>query len=960
MVRIGQLLISIESREIQLDSESLRIGSRAFDILELLIRAQGTLVSKDEIMRRVWPDTVVEENNLQVHVAALRKALGADRDLIKTVPGRGYRLIPAHEEPPLQHEDAIGLLPCASYTLAAGVSALIGRQPLVAQVLNALSAARVLTLVGAGGIGKTRVALEVAGQAATRFPDGLVFVPLASVSNARFALEALAGALGMKLPAGRLSSDLIAAEIAGRRVLIVLDNCEHVIDAAAEMARAMTASNPALCVLATSREALRIQDEVLYQVPSLDVPLDASRSEHILQTSAVQLFLSRARTIDPHFSSDERSIFLTGLVCRRLDGIPLAIELAAARAAVLGIEVLADHLDERFRILTGGFRGVLPRHQTLKAMLDWSYRLLDDTERTLLRWLGVFLNGFSFDAACHMAAGQGYSETEILDALSGLVSKSLVIHDSVGVPSRYRLLATTRAYALQQLEDNGERKAAALAHATWLRTVFDRAPHHRTERPPGEWLAEFRHEVGNLRTALDWAFSPGGDRTLGIELSAMAVPFLFDVSLVDECCERARTAIDAARHTDTTSVSVNTKLRLLAAYAACLVYTEGPAATVRDAWSEVLPLAVAAGDTEFESRALWGLWNAYQYGGEARAALLLARRFSALAQQVENRTQRVIGCRIEGIALHYAGEPSAAREQLEGMLNAYVHGKHRWNTVGFRIDHGIVARATLARVLWVQGETQEALRLAHRALDAALEYEHDMVTCYVLVEALIPIALLMRDPAVAGHGIAMLRTRASHAGFAIWATCCDCYEEYLRSMSDEGQDRLPQFRASLDALRKSSFLAPLTLLLAQFARASLACGRRDDAMTAINEALRHCEETGERWYYPELLRVGGEIALAAHQTTDAESWFVSALDHARRQRADELERTAAASLCELQNRHGGTSETQLSHSLSDTHVPARSHGIAAPDHILPPLHVLRASSSECDLTAHPRESGSIL
>jgi len=413
-------------------------------------------------------------------------------------------------------------------------------------------------------------------------------------------------------------------------------------------------------------------------------------------------------------------------------------------------------------------------------------------------------------------------------------------------------------------------------------------------------------------------------------------------------------------HTDPASVSVNTKLRLLAAYAAGLVYTEGPTAAVRDAWSEVLSLAVAASDAEFESRALWGLWNAYQYGGEARAALLLARRFGALAQQLGNRTQRVIGCRIEGIALHYAGEPAAAREQLEGMLNAYVHGRHRWNTVGFRIDHGIAARATLARVSWVQGETQDALRLAHHALDAALEYEHDMVTCYVLVEALIPIALLMHDTEVAGHGIAMLRTRASHAGFAIWATCCDCYEEYLQSMSGEGQCRLPQFRASLDALRKSGFLAPLTLLLAQFARASLTGGRCDDATTAINEALRHCEETGERWYYPELRRVRGEIALAARQTADAESWFVSALDHARRQGAGELERRAAASLSEIQNASDDATEMQLPHPLSDGATHERSHGVDAPGYLLPPLTVAPASFSERDLAARPRTSGSIL
>ena len=908
MVRIGHLYVSLENREIQLNGESLRIGTRAFDILELLIRADGEVVSKDEIMRCVWPDTVVEENNLQVHIAALRKAFGGDRDVIRTVPGRGYRLLAPRavpDAPEVPHgqtsradagdnDDAATAIVS---TLPYSAAPLIGRESLIAEVTAALEVAPVLTLVGAGGIGKTRIAVEVAAHARARFPDGVVFVALASVSDGRFAVDELASALGMKLPAGRRSLRDIAAAIAGRRVLIVLDNCEHVMDAAAEIASALIHSgNSCVGVLATSREALRIKEEVLHRVPSLDVPAEDSTCAAILQTSAVRLFLARARGIDPQFASDERSIVLTGLVCRRLDGIPLAVELAAARAAVLGVEVLAAHLNERLRILGGGFRSALPRHQTMKATLDWSYRLLDDTERILLRRLGVFLNGFAFEAVCHVVTEHGFSRSEILDALGGLVSKSLVVHDSNGTGTRYRLLETTRAYALQQLEDNGEHDAASLAHAGYFRALFEHAPYRGNDGPPGEWLAGFGQELGNLRAALDWAFSPRGDRRIGIDLSVAAVPYLFDVSLVDECCERARAALRAIDEPEGTPVPSRTKLWLTASYASALVYTHGPVQAVHDAWSEVLSLAEATADVEFESRALWGLWNTFQYEGQAQAALRLARRFSALSHRTGSATQEVIGGRIEGIALHYAGEQRAARTRLEAMLDAYVRPAHRWHNVGFRIDHGIVANATLARVLWVQGETRAALELAGRTLDAALHDEHEMVICYVLVEALIPIALLMNEDSLARHGIALLRVRCSQAGLAIWLACCECFDEYLLSKSAQREARLPQFRASLEALRTLRFMAPMTLLLAQFGSALLACGRWDEAASVIDEAAGRCEQTGERWFYAELCRIRGEISLAANQMAEASAWFAAAVACARRQGAGELERRAAASL----------------------------------------------------------------
>ncbi|MCA8204391.1 helix-turn-helix transcriptional regulator [Burkholderia sp. AU33545] len=598
MIRIGTLHVFLDRREIRSNGKLLRIGSRAFEILELLIRANGALVSKDEIMQRVWPHTIVEENNLQVHIAALRKALADDRNLIVTVPGRGYRLVGGHAE-------GAAPAPPATSRLTAAPTALVGREQTVADVLAALDTARVVTLVGAGGIGKTRVALEAAMRAEARFPDGAAFVSLATVASPRFVPDALAGAFGIVEPTGSLTLEAVLASVANRRMLLVLDNCEHLLDAAAQIATALTESDAGLRVLATSREALRIQGERLCPIPPLDVPGEGADDAQTLSASAVQLFSARARAADPRFPLDERSVALMASVCRRLDGLPLAIELAAARAAVLGIDVLAAHLDDHFRLLTGGFRTALPRHQTLQAMYDWSYRLLGDAERLLLRWLGVFRDSFSIDAVRDIVGTKGLADADLLDTIAGLVSKSLLSLESAHGAPRYRLLTTTRAYALQQLENNGECAAAARAHANYFHTLFRRAPGGGgdDDGPRAESrLDVIRRELGNLRAALDWAFSPNGDADVGVALAAVAVPCLFDLSLVDECRERARAALDAMRNMDETRARENARVRLLAAYAAALAHTSGPTHVVHDAWSEVHAFGFEAGEAELPPR----------------------------------------------------------------------------------------------------------------------------------------------------------------------------------------------------------------------------------------------------------------------------------------------------------------------------------------------------------------------
>ena len=892
MISIGDLEVDLQRRQILRNGVPLRLGSRAFDILELLIDADGALVTKDEIMRLVWPRTVVEENNLQVHVTALRKALGANRQLIMTVPGRGYRLMrsaPAQPDTVAANSATVGTL--SSIGLEGGAGELFGRDVQLTELLGALQRAESLTVVGPGGIGKTRLALEAARRACAAFADGVAFVPFASVSDERFALDAVAAALPLKLPCAPLSLDMITDAVLGKRLLVILDNCEHIIDAAAGIALSLRKAG--CVVLTTSREPLRIPGEVLYAVPPLEVPECDDGRDKALLSGAVRLFLARACAVQSAFPTDDRSIALIGVACRALDGIPLAIELAAARAAMLGAETLCNHLQDRLRILTGGCRTALPRHQTMRATLDWSYRLLNDQERTLLRSLGVFLGGFTFEAVSFIGEDAGLSAQETLDAFGGLVAKSMVAQRSSGLERRYRLLEITREYALQQLDDNGTRKAALSTHARYLLTRFERARNDPGEQTDDSILAHFSSELDNIRAMLDWSLSSSGDQVLGMTLASVTVPLFFELALVRECCARAEQALRAYERAVGCNVRAEVLLSLGAAFAAGLVYTEGPTARTREAWETVLAEATRVGNVEFEARALWGLWNACQYGGEPERALAMAWRFCEVARRTADTTQSLLGMRIEGIALHYAGDHAQARARLEAMLRKYDHSVHRWRVLGFRIEQGIVARATLARVLWIQGDTQLALRVARAAYDDALAYGNDMMTCYVLVEAQIPLAILEENGTCAREALVMLNEMAGRNSFHIWVASADCYHQCVEAMVAPRQSSMADFARAIAHLRQTGFLAPLTFVLCRFAQALLDAGEHGQAGVVIDQALAHCEATGEKWFFAEICRLKGLVCNVSGAADKATEWWAIALTTARRQGARSLELRAS-------------------------------------------------------------------
>src|ERR1700722_3185265 len=376
--------IDLGRRELRILGSSVPIGGRAFEMIEVLARSAGELVTKDELMTRVWPGAIVGESTLQVHISALRKALGPCRALLKTESGRGYRLTGGwqvrwnSEHPPSNHHEPMPVSVPVSVSdqrfatnFPERAFNLVGRTDAARHLRDVLSAYRVVTLTGPGGIGKTSLAVEVARDLLPDFHGEGWLVELGSLSDPILVPSAVAGILGLR-PGGEIVAASVARAIGDKRVLLVLDNCEHVITAAAELNENVVRHCPRVTILATSREALRTEGEYVYRVPPLEVPpLDTMAPDDILAHGAVRLFVSRTSALQSDFAPGPEDLPVIVAICRHLDGIPLAIEFAAARAAMLGLQPVVAGLRDRFALLTSGRRTALPRHRTLRAAVGW-------------------------------------------------------------------------------------------------------------------------------------------------------------------------------------------------------------------------------------------------------------------------------------------------------------------------------------------------------------------------------------------------------------------------------------------------------------------------------------------------------------------------------------------------------------------------------------------------------------
>jgi len=893
-IEFGRFKVIRHRRELLVDGRSVELGGRAFDTLMALIDAGGTVLTKNELMSRVWPDRVVEENNLPAQILMLRKAFGADRDLIRTVAGRGYQFT---GEVRTTAAPVAGPPPSRMTNLPETISELIGREVELQEVMALATANRLVSLVGAGGIGKTRLSLEVARRLLPRFPDGVFVAELGPLANPELVPATVASALGLTHGAGAVSPEGVARAVGARKLLLIIDNCEHVIEAAAGIAEALLRAGPGLSLLATSREPLRVSGEYIFRVPPLEVPAkDNPDMEDVFRRAAVRLFVARAQAAEPRYVAEARVAAATAAICRHLDGMPLAIELAATRIVAFGVDGVATRLDDCFRLLTGGSR-TLPRHQTMRATLDWSYELLSESERVVLRRLGIFVGAFTLDAAAAVAASGDIPAADVVDAVASLVGKSLLSTDVGGAAFRYRLLETTRAYAREKLIESAELDHFARRHAEYHRNLFEHAEADFEARPTAEWLATYRPYLDEVRVALDWAFSPRGDAGVGVALTAAAMPLWTHLSLAAECRGRAEQAI--ANIGRQVPGDPRRDMQLYLALGNAHLHTDGDRQEMNAALTKALELAEIMNDTPCQLGAIQGLYVHRLTAGDYRGALSLGEKFHTVAAEAADRSDVATSSRLVGLALHILGDQPGARRHLEPLAGERSPTVRASHVVRYQFDPRVVIDCYYARALWLQALSDQAARVTESLMDYARSKEHVLSLLHALIFAACPVALYVGDLTSADHRVRLALDLAARHALEIWKLLAQCFEGILLIKRGNHHVGSQLIQTALATLPEPSFHQQTTLFLAELAMGLRGVGQTAEGLVVLDKALALAEQTEGRWYVAELLRAKGELLLLGQGPTvaeTAEKCFHQALDVARRQGALSLELRTAMSL----------------------------------------------------------------
>jgi predicted ATPase len=826
--------------------------------------------------------------------------------------------------------EAAAARPRTSTNLPSGLPELIGRDVLRRVVAELVQRHRLVTLVGSGGIGKTRLGLEVARNLASRYGDGVWLAELGLLNDQDLVGGAVAAALNLLPINGPVSGDRIAAAIGQRSLLLVLDNCEHLLDASARLADSLLRHCPGVSVLATSREPLGAEGECVFRVPPLDVPEDAPGPAAIpeaLDTGAMRLFLVRVRASDPAFVADPHFVQVASSVCRELDGIPLAVELAGVRCAALGIDALAARLHDRFRVLAGAGRTALTRHQTLAATFEWSHDLLAPPQRIAFRRLAPFVGTFSLAAAVAVLADAQLPAADIPDHLRQLVAKSLLVPEASGAGVAYRLLVTTRAYAWEKLRESGELQQQAARHAACYRAALERAAPEFENRPPHAWREVSGRDIDNVRAALDWACGAAGDPETAQALTAAAVPLWMHLSLVNECRLRVQQALALAA---TGPPEPEREMRLHAALGSALLYTSmGPDA--RQAWNRSLELASALGNLDYQLRALWGLWVDRLNSGEFRAALSVSERFLALASASDDAGPRWIGERLVGVSFHFLGEQGAAAAHLQRMLNHYVRPANLSDVIRYHFDPCVTARCFYARARWLQGFHDEAARIVGACLDEARALGHALSLMNTLGQGACVVSFLAGDLAGAAEYAAMLEALAGQHGITLWQNWARCLQGAVRCRRGDLEEGTRLLRSVLPQHMPDRQLPRNMVLLGELALAHSAQGEHEAARRAIREALDRARSCEEGWYLAELMRIEAGVLLrqgAGRNLPQARSTLTDAVRLARSQEALALELRCAVDLCRLDLDIGRKSAAR---DLLASIVGRFTEGSASPD-----------------------------
>ncbi|HTZ71654.1 MAG TPA: hypothetical protein VMB71_13445, partial [Acetobacteraceae bacterium] len=615
---------------------------------------------------------------------------------------------------------------------------------------------------------------------------------------------------------------------------------------------------------------------------------------------AVQLFVERATSAAHRFEFRDADASVVSKICRKLDGIPLAIELAAGRVDVFGTLGVATRLEDRIRLLTQGRRTARPRHRTLEATLDWSFDALPEPEQTLLCRLAVFAGDFTLDAADAVATYDPLGVADIAELVASLVSKSL-LNAEVGTGfALYRLLDTTRAYALQKLQEKGETDACARRHASYFRSRLETAG---TDNPKAPAIGPT--DIDEARVALDWAFANSGDVALGVALADACLPLWSGFSLAGDCCRYVTQAVRALKAGETGNDLVT--MRLLAALGAALIYTKGPGPEADAVWAEALAIAQSHHDSEYEIRTLWGMWSSHFNSGQYLASLDIGRRFREAATSAADHEAALIGDRIVAVSMFYLGDHTGARQTIDSMLGHYVRPRARSHILRFQFDQRVVARTVRARLNWALGFPDQALQEAKELIGEATEVDHAMSLCLALAQAACPVTLLCGDMAAAQAYIELLVRHSAQNGLDIWHSWGKCFSAMLLIEHGNIDRGLKALYRALDELPQGAFYMRYTGFQGALAQALGTAGEVSNGLATIEDVLARCDRNNERWYIAECARIKGELLRqrrTPHADEEARAEFVRSIDLARDMQTPSWELRAVVSLARLLRDHG--------------------------------------------------------
>jgi len=902
-------LLTVE-RLLLKDEHPVDVGSRALDVLIALAQAAGEVVGHRELMERAWPDVVVGKGSIRAAIAELRRVLGDGQNGIRyiaNVTGRGYSFVECVTCTVSNSSRATSPLPFTTSVLKNGLPArlarTIGRANIVEAVSRMLISRRFVSVVGAGGLGKTTIAICVAHALLSEFSEAVYFVDLGAVNDGSLVPGAVATVLGLAVHEDDPLPGLTAV-LADRRILLILDNCEHLIDAATVLTERLYNNAPHVHILTTSREALRAEGEHVHLAPPLDYPIvkDGLTAAEALSFPAVQLFMERASASGYPLALTDADAPAVAAICARLDGIALAIELAGSRVGTYGIQGAAQLLSNRFKLLWQGRRSALPRHQTLHAMLDWSFNLLSVRDRCVFARLSVFIGVFTLEAAQAVAVYEQIDEKDVADAVSSLVDKSLIWVAPIDGVAYHRLLDSTVAFASEKLALAGEATEVAKRHALYY---IKWRSNHRLQ-----CIAASRNEaavsgphLGNIRAALEWCFGDAGETAIGVRLAAVSAPLFLELSLLVECRRWCELALASLPETDADKAI---QLPLQEVLAASAMFTHGNSDEVRRAIEDGLSMADALGDLQRQLNLLAGLNIFLSRTGDFRAAMEVAQRSMVIAQKIGSPAAIATGEWMLGVAYHLAGDQANAQQYCERGLEK-TSNPDATQVVYFGYDQQIRGLVALARTLWFRGFPDRAAKIAEQAIDEAVRRNRPIDLCIAMIYST-TVFLWRGDLDHAKQLIQRLTILSSQYSLRPYHAVSLALSGELAIARNDPVTGIASLRGALEVLRSGQHqiltlafqraLAEGLLQTRQFAEAAAVL----DAAIAQSGDCAHCPNT------IELHRIRGETWLRApHANLEAaEEELLLSLQRAKHQSALSLELRSGVALARLWSSRGKT------------------------------------------------------